>query len=106
MTPALPAGTVPWPGWPPPPSAPDGARSSSATRTSTSCATTAPTARTCPNSCEVTVQVVAPSVEALDDGEFHVFLSPSPGSHRAGVHLRPVRRPASRLADGVRRTAR
>ncbi|GAA3137951.1 lantibiotic dehydratase [Planomonospora alba] len=37
-----------------------------------------------PNSCEVTVQVVAPSVEALDDGDFLVFLSPSPGSHRAG----------------------
>ncbi|MFJ2909001.1 lantibiotic dehydratase [Streptomyces sp. NPDC087228] len=37
-----------------------------------------------PNSCEVTVQVVAPSVEALDEGEFRVFLSPSPGSHRAG----------------------
>ncbi|MFB7912977.1 lantibiotic dehydratase [Streptomyces sp. NPDC056061] len=37
-----------------------------------------------PNSCEVTVQVVAPSVEALDEGEFLVFLSPSPGSHRAG----------------------
>ncbi|MET9431098.1 lantibiotic dehydratase [Streptomyces sp. NPDC003036] len=37
-----------------------------------------------PGSCEVTVQVVAPSVEALDDGEFRVFLAPSPGSHRAG----------------------
>ncbi|MGW4561583.1 lantibiotic dehydratase [Streptomyces sp. NPDC004561] len=37
-----------------------------------------------PNSCEVTVQVVAPSVEAMDDGDFRVFLSPSPGSHRAG----------------------
>ncbi|MFE0253651.1 lantibiotic dehydratase [Streptomyces sp. NPDC059010] len=37
-----------------------------------------------PNSAEVTVQVVAPSVEALDDGDFRVFLSPSPGSHRAG----------------------
>ncbi|SCK48469.1 lantibiotic dehydratase [Streptomyces sp. WMMB 322] len=37
-----------------------------------------------PSSCEVTVQVVAPSVEALDDGDFRVFLSPSPGSHRAG----------------------
>ncbi|MEU9759590.1 thiopeptide-type bacteriocin biosynthesis protein [Streptomyces sp. NPDC047987] len=37
-----------------------------------------------PNSCEVTVQVVAPSVAALDAGEFLVFLSPSPGSHRAG----------------------
>lgn len=38
-----------------------------------------------PNSCEVTVQVVAPSVEALDEGDFRVFLSPSPGSHRAGA---------------------
>nr|WP_237524969.1 lantibiotic dehydratase [Streptomyces sp. SID5643] len=37
-----------------------------------------------PNSCEVTVQVVAPSLEAMDDGDFRVFLSPSPGSHRAG----------------------
>lgn len=37
-----------------------------------------------PNSCEVTVQVVAPSVAALDAGDFLVFLSPSPGSHRAG----------------------
>ncbi|QPP06109.1 lantibiotic dehydratase [Streptomyces bathyalis] len=37
-----------------------------------------------PNSCEVTVQVAAPSVEALDEGDFRVFLSPSPGSHRAG----------------------
>ncbi|MFI7408978.1 lantibiotic dehydratase [Streptomyces sp. NPDC049627] len=37
-----------------------------------------------PNSAEVTVQVVAPSVQALDDGDFRVFLSPSPGSHRAG----------------------
>ncbi|MDQ0386222.1 thiopeptide-type bacteriocin biosynthesis protein [Streptomyces sp. DSM 42143] len=36
-------------------------------------------------SAEVTVQVVAPSVEALDDGEFRVYLSPSPGSHRAGA---------------------
>ncbi|MFJ4825643.1 lantibiotic dehydratase [Streptomyces bacillaris] len=38
-----------------------------------------------PNSAEVTVQVVAASVEALDDGDFRVFLSPSPGSHRAGA---------------------
>ncbi|MER5987293.1 lantibiotic dehydratase [Streptomyces sp. NPDC001787] len=38
-----------------------------------------------PNSCEVTVQVVAPGVEALDRGDFRVFLSPSPGSHRAGA---------------------
>ncbi|MDI3388692.1 lantibiotic dehydratase [Streptomyces sp. B-S-A8] len=37
-----------------------------------------------PGSCEVTVQVVAPSVGALDEGDFRVFLSPSPGSHRAG----------------------
>ncbi|MGW1143916.1 lantibiotic dehydratase [Streptomyces sp. NPDC002454] len=37
-----------------------------------------------PNSCEVTVQVVAPSAQAVDDGDFQVFLSPSPGSHRAG----------------------
>ncbi|MGW2562005.1 lantibiotic dehydratase [Streptomyces sp. NPDC001514] len=37
-----------------------------------------------PSSCEVTVQVVAPSTEALDKGDFRVFLSPSPGSHRAG----------------------
>ncbi|GHH40777.1 lantibiotic dehydratase [Streptomyces candidus] len=37
-----------------------------------------------PSSAEVTVQVVADSVQALDDGEFLVFLSPSPGSHRAG----------------------
>ncbi|MFD9369799.1 lantibiotic dehydratase [Streptomyces sp. NPDC060020] len=37
-----------------------------------------------PNSCEVTVQLVAPRVEALDEGDFLVFLSPSPGSHRAG----------------------
>ncbi|MFF9345837.1 lantibiotic dehydratase [Streptomyces sp. NPDC014734] len=47
------------------------------------CHDTADRAHT-PNSCEVTVQVVAPSVEALDEGEFLVFLSPSPGSHRAG----------------------
>ncbi|MFE1404314.1 lantibiotic dehydratase [Streptomyces sp. NPDC058770] len=37
-----------------------------------------------PNSCEVTVQVVARSAAALDAGDFLVFLSPSPGSHRAG----------------------
>ncbi|MEU8568901.1 lantibiotic dehydratase [Streptomyces pathocidini] len=37
-----------------------------------------------PNSCEVTVQVVAPGPDALTAGEFRVFLSPSPGSHRAG----------------------
>ncbi|MEW2248516.1 lantibiotic dehydratase [Streptomyces sp. NPDC006975] len=36
------------------------------------------------NSCEVTVQVVAASADALTDGDFLVFLSPSPGSHRAG----------------------
>ncbi|MEU1055433.1 lantibiotic dehydratase [Streptomyces sp. NPDC005876] len=36
-------------------------------------------------SAEVTVQVVAPSVEALDEGEFRVYLAPSPGSHRAGA---------------------
>ncbi|MEV0982232.1 lantibiotic dehydratase [Streptomyces sp. NPDC049915] len=36
------------------------------------------------NSCEVTVQVVAASAESLTDGDFLVFLSPSPGSHRAG----------------------
>jgi thiopeptide-type bacteriocin biosynthesis protein len=36
------------------------------------------------NSCEITVQVVAASTDALTDGEFLVFLSPSPGSHRAG----------------------
>ncbi|MFF4605293.1 lantibiotic dehydratase [Streptomyces sp. NPDC001339] len=40
--------------------------------------------RDLPNSCEVTVQVVAPSMEALNEGDFRVFLSPSPGSHRAG----------------------
>ncbi|WP_431034432.1 lantibiotic dehydratase [Streptomyces sp. P6-2-1] len=38
-----------------------------------------------PTSAEVTVHVVAPSAEALDKGEFRVFLSPSPGSHRAGA---------------------
>ncbi|MFB9521887.1 lantibiotic dehydratase [Streptomyces cremeus] len=37
-----------------------------------------------PSSAEVTVQVVARSAEALDDGDFLVSLSPSPGSHRAG----------------------
>ncbi|MBQ6640375.1 MAG: lantibiotic dehydratase [Saccharopolyspora sp.] len=37
-----------------------------------------------PNSCEVTVQVAAPSAERLLDGEFLVSLSPSPGSHHAG----------------------
>ncbi|MGY1578122.1 lantibiotic dehydratase [Streptomyces sp. MN13] len=39
------------------------------------------------NSCEVTVQVVAADVDALTGGEFLVFLSPSPGSHRAGSTL-------------------
>ncbi|MFJ9418982.1 lantibiotic dehydratase [Streptomyces sp. NPDC101227] len=38
-----------------------------------------------PSCCEVTVQVVAPSTDALSNGEFRVFLSPSPGSHRAGA---------------------
>ncbi|MFI9050794.1 lantibiotic dehydratase [Streptomyces sp. NPDC053427] len=38
-----------------------------------------------PSCCEVTVQVVAPSTDALSDGDFRVFLSPSPGSHRAGA---------------------
>ncbi|MFG2209678.1 lantibiotic dehydratase [Streptomyces sp. NPDC048638] len=38
-----------------------------------------------PACCEVTVQVVAPSADALTGGEFRVFLSPSPGSHRAGA---------------------
>ncbi|MFD7313755.1 lantibiotic dehydratase [Streptomyces sp. NPDC059883] len=37
-----------------------------------------------PSSAEVTVQVAADSLEALDDGDILVFLSPSPGSHRAG----------------------
>ena len=37
------------------------------------------------NSAEVTVQVVAASMAALDDGDFRVYLSPSPGSHRAGA---------------------
>ncbi|WP_016906182.1 lantibiotic dehydratase [Streptomyces xiaopingdaonensis] len=37
-----------------------------------------------PASCEVTVQVTAPGADALGEGEFRVFLSPSPGSHRAG----------------------
>ncbi|MFF4951168.1 lantibiotic dehydratase [Streptomyces chattanoogensis] len=38
-----------------------------------------------PSCCEVTVQVVAPSTDALTGGDFRVFLSPSPGSHRAGA---------------------
>ncbi|MEU9116769.1 lantibiotic dehydratase [Streptomyces sp. NPDC048483] len=38
-----------------------------------------------PSCCEVTVQVVAPSTDALAGGDFRVFLSPSPGSHRAGA---------------------
>lgn len=40
--------------------------------------------RTVPDSCEVTVHVISPSVDALAAGDFRVVLSASPGSHRAG----------------------
>lgn len=38
-----------------------------------------------PNSCELTLQVVATSLDALSSGEFRFGLSPLPGSHLAGA---------------------
>jgi thiopeptide-type bacteriocin biosynthesis protein len=38
-----------------------------------------------PDSLELSVQVVAPDVDAIGDGRFLVTLSPGPGSHRAGA---------------------
>lgn len=38
-----------------------------------------------PDSLELNVHVVAPSLDALVDGTFRVTLSPGPGSHRAGA---------------------
>ncbi|MFE0021738.1 lantibiotic dehydratase [Amycolatopsis sp. NPDC059021] len=40
---------------------------------------------TAPNSCEVTVHLVAASPDALSSGDFRIVLSPSPGSHQAGA---------------------
>lgn len=38
-----------------------------------------------PNSCELYVHVVAPSLDELTAGHFQIVLSPSPGSHHAGA---------------------
>ncbi len=40
-----------------------------------------------PNSCELTFHVVAPSLDALSDGDFRLVVAPSPGSHHAGATL-------------------
>lgn len=46
-----------------------------------------PNAAQVPNSCEITVQITAPSAQQLAAGEFQIHLSPSPGSHHAGSTL-------------------
>jgi thiopeptide-type bacteriocin biosynthesis protein len=46
---------------------------------------TEPDPATVPNSCELTVHVVAPSLDALSSGEFQIVLAPGPGSHMAGA---------------------
>ncbi|MFG2445260.1 lantibiotic dehydratase [Nocardia fluminea] len=40
-----------------------------------------------PNSCEITVHVLAPSLDALSAGDFRITVAPSPGSHLAGATL-------------------
>lgn len=40
-----------------------------------------------PNSCELCLHVVAPSLDELTAGTFRAVLSPSPGSHHAGATL-------------------
>lgn len=72
-----------------------------------------PGAAEVPNSCEVTVQVVASSLQKLAEGEFLVALAPSPGSHHAGstmkrfsgalgVHENALRTSSSGLPTHVR----